>query len=55
MKVINKHATFYEIEVEAETPIESLLEVGDFIELCIDGEYKDYKIVKKQGRRFIVE
>ena len=54
MKVINKHATFYEIEVEAETPLESLLEVGDFVELNIDGEYQEYKIIKKTGKRFIV-
>ena len=54
MKVINRNAIFYEIEVEAETAAESLLEEGQFIELCIDGDYKDYKIIKKIGNRFIV-
>ena len=54
MKVINRNAIFYEIEVEAETAAESLLEEGQFIELCIDGDYKEYRIVKKTGNRFIV-
>lgn len=54
MKVINKNAIFREIEVEPESAVESLLDVGQFIELYIDGEYRDFKIIKKIGNRFIV-
>ena len=55
MKVINRNAIFYEIEIEAETAAESLLEEGQFVELCIDGNYREYKIIKKlENNRFLV-
>ena len=55
MKIINKYAPFFEIEVEAETAKESLYEVGQFIEICIDGEYRDCLILRKDGKRFYVK
>ena len=55
MKVVNRNAIFYEIEIEAETAAESLLEEGQFVELCIDGNYREYKIIKKlENNRFLV-
>ena len=47
MKVLNKHYPQYTIEVEPENELEALYEEGDIVEVCVDGEYRDFKIVKK--------
>ena len=54
MKVITRYSALREFEVEPETALESLLEVGQIIELFMDGEYRDYKIIQKIGNHFIV-
>lgn len=54
MKVITKYNSLHEIEVEPESVLESLFEVGQIIELFIDGEYRDYKIIEKIDNHFIV-
>lgn len=56
MKVLNKKYPIYEIEVEAENELESLYDIGDIVEVCVDGEYRDCKIVRKlDNKRYLVE
>ena len=47
MKVINKSYPLQTIELEAENELEALYEEDDIVEVCVDGEYRDCKIVKK--------
>lgn len=49
MKLIHVFANG-EIEIEVETELESLLEVGDFVEF----EYRDWKIIEKKNNRLIL-
>lgn len=49
MKLIHVFANG-EIEIEVETELESLLEVGDFVEF----EYRDWKIIEKKNNRYIL-
>ena len=49
MKLINKFPNG-ELEVEMEDVLESLYDVGDFIEY----EYQEYLIVEKRDKRYIL-
>lgn len=50
MKLIKRHSNGL-IEVEMEDVLESLHDVGDYIEF----EYKDYEIIEKKERRYILK
>ena len=50
MKVIKKLSNG-ELEVEAEDILESLYEVGEFVEI----ELEDRQVIAKVGKRFIVK